>query len=211
MYDAHKTETQEITSSDSWLMQYYTEDKHTLDDTEDDVTEPAFILTTCPAQKYELDHVVGEGGMKTVYQTTDFDSNRKVAMAVLSRESKPSMVRRFVREARITAMLEHPNIVPIHDVGVNEEGEPYFVMKYVEGENLSTILKKLRDGAAKYRKRYTVSYLLDIFQRVCNAIAFAHSKGVLHLDLKPSNIQVSDFGEVLVVDWGIAKIITPRD
>jgi serine/threonine protein kinase len=116
-------------------------------------------------------------------------------------------VSRFVREARITAALEHPNIVPIYDIGVAGSGQPYFTMKLLGGETLFSILKRVHAGYGDYRKRYPLTSLLRIFQGICNAIGFAHSRGVIHLDLKPANIQVGSFGEVLVFDWGIAKVI----
>ncbi len=119
----------------------------------------------------------------------------------------PAKMARFVREARITAALEHPNIVPIYDIGLDAAGNPYFTMKLLGGETLQSILLRIYAGYGEYRADYSLNSLLRIFQGICNAISFAHSRGVVHLDLKPANIQVGDFGEVLVLDWGLAKIL----
>ena len=113
---------------------------------------------------------------------------------------------RFVREARITAALEHPNIVPIYDIGLDGAGKPYFTMKLLGGETLQSILQRVHASYGDYRSHYPLNSLLRIFQGVCDAISFAHARGVIHLDLKPANIQVGDFGEVLVLDWGLARV-----
>ena len=146
--------------------------------------------------------------MKSVLRTVDRNTKRCVAMATL-RDSTYcwEKVSRFVREARIAAALEHPNIVPIYDIGIASSGQPYFTMKLLSGETLFSILKRVHAGYRDYRTRYPLNSLLRIFQGICNAIGFAHSRGVIHLDLKPANIQVGSFGEVLVFDWGIAKVI----
>ncbi len=112
-------------------------------------------------------------------------------------DSSGSLASRMMREARIVALLEHPSIVPIHDVGVLEEGRVYYAMKLVQG-------KRLDEFAAVAG---SPSDLLRIFQKVCEAVAFAHARGVIHRDLKPENIMVGPFGEVLVMDWGVAKVM----
>lgn len=117
----------------------------------------------------------------------------------------------FVREARISALLEHPNIVPVHDIGLNKEGLPYFTMKLIEGENLGQIIKKLDQGQKKQRDIFHRGFLLEVFLKVCDALAFAHSKGVLHLDLKPENIRISSYGEVQVLDWGLARFLGEKE
>ena len=207
-------EKPEFTSLDNdWLMQFYTPSKTTLQteypETLDSGPEsPAVQLSTLPGEKYAIGEELGTGAMKQVRRTQDKNAARDVALAVmLDKSPKPKKVSRFVREARITAALEHPNIVPIYDIGIDEAGKPYFTMKLLGGETLHGILQKLNDGNADYRRRYPLNRLLQIFLSVCNAVGFAHSRGVVHLDLKPANIQVGDYGEVLVLDWGLAKVL----
>jgi serine/threonine protein kinase len=195
-----------------WLLQYYTDSKTHEPLTGQEPTEspPCSLhhIATPPAEKYTLADEIGVGGMKTVRRARDANANRDVAMALLQEgKQQPRFIRRFVREARITAALEHPNIVPVHEIGVDPAGRPYFTMKLLGGETLQTILKKLAAGDPDYRRRYPLNRLLQIFLGAGNAVDFAHSRGVIHLDLKPANIQVGDFGEVLVLDWGLAKIL----
>ena len=170
-------------------------------------------LTPKPQEKYIFRKSIGRGGMKMVIQVKDRDTMRDIAMAVFpDAANRPAAdLRRFIDEARITASLEHPNIVPVHDIGIDATGAPYFTMKLLRGETLASVLKKLDAGDPEYKKLYTLPALLRIFNRVCDAVAFAHSKGVIHLDLKPENIQIGDFGEVLLMDFGLAKIISKAD
>lgn len=197
----------------SWLTQFYTSSKTTFQTEFSEVTDtaqeqPASQLSTLPADKYVPGDKLGSGGMKLVRRALDKNAARDVAMAkMLDPEARAKKISRFIREARIAAALEHPNIVPIYDIGVDNEGKPYFTMKLLGGETLHSILQKMNAGDADYRKRYPLSKLLQIFLGVCNAVSFAHSRGVIHLDLKPANIQVGDFGEVLVLDWGLAKVL----
>ena len=188
-----------------WLLQFYSASKSA------DQSDPAHPLpgfANVPSEKYEIGDELGSGGMKSVLRTRDRNTERNVAMAVLRDPSvRWKKNARFVREARITAALEHPNIVPIYDIGLDEAGKPYFTMKLLGGETLQSILQRVHVGYGDYRGHYPLNSLLQIFQGVCNAIAFAHSRGVIHLDLKPANIQVGDFGEALVLDWGLAKIL----
>ena len=165
-------------------------------------------LTQKPFDKYKFIKSIGYGGMKTVLQVKDKDTARDVAMAIMADAENKSLddKRRFLQEARITAKLEHPNIVPVHDIGIDSTGAPYFTMKLIKGETLSAILKKLSENDPEYLKKYDLTTLLRFFIRICNAVAFAHSKRVLHLDLKPENIQIGDFGEVVLMDWGLARV-----
>ena len=149
--------------------------------------------------KYLAIHKVGSGGMGTVYLAQDMDLGRKVAVKVMNMtDSSGALASRMMREARIVALLEHPSIVPIHDVGALEDGRVFLAMKLVQGARLD----QSAGGAASL---YDV---LRIFQKVCEAVAFAHARGVIHRDLKPENIMVGPFGEVLVMDWGVAKVIS---
>ncbi len=165
------------------------------------------IMNEKGTDRYKILKIIGKGGMKTVFKTKERITCRNVAMAVLTEaDKKRKDVARFIHEAKITANLEHPNIVPVHEIGINSFGEPYFTMKLAGGEDLCSIVDKLADGKPEYKSKFTLCVKLDIFRKICDAVAFAHAKGVLHLDLKPENIQVGDFGEVLVIDWGLAKI-----
>ena len=146
---------------------------------------------------------IGQGGMGVVWRVRDLQFGRLVALKVLRAEhcAIPDRVRRFFVEARITAQLAHPNIVPVHDVGRLPDGRPYFTMKLIEGKKLGDYLHE-RPGRAD---------LLRVFVRICEAMAFAHRKGVIHRDLKPGNVMVGQHGEVLVIDWGVAKVLAESD
>ena len=147
--------------------------------------------------------------MKAVIQVKDRDTTRNVAMAIIpdAADRPQSDINRFVQEARITARLEHPNIVPVHDIGVDTNGAPYFTMKLLRGRTLSAILRKLREDDYKTLKEFDLTRLLRIYVKILNGVVFAHSKKIIHLDLKPDNIHVGDFGEVLILDWGLARFI----
>jgi eukaryotic-like serine/threonine-protein kinase len=153
-----------------------------------------------PGGRYEIVAVVGEGGMGTVYQARDRVLDREVALKVLRADVAGAEAEtRLRREARILARLEHPGIVPVHDVGTLADGRVYYVMKLVRGERLEHFAR----GAA-------LADALRLFLRVCETVGFAHANGVIHRDLKPSNIMVGPFGEVLVLDWGIARLVQPE-
>jgi len=155
--------------------------------------------------KYKIISAIAVGGMGAILRAWDKDAHRDVAMKVMQRAGQASLAaKRFMREARIVANLEHPNIVPVHDIGISPLEEPYFTMKWLQGENLADILFKIGKRKGEYEKKYPVGTLLDILTKVCNAVAFAHSKKIVHLDLKPHNIIVGEYGEVLLLDWGLA-------
>jgi serine/threonine-protein kinase len=144
--------------------------------------------------------------MGTVHSARDELLRRDVATKTLHARlsADESRVAQFVEEAQITGQLEHPNIVPVHDVGVDANGQPYFTMKLVRGQNLWDWLSAPTRPVGSADR---LSAGLEIFMKVCDGIAFAHSRGVIHRDLKPGNIMVGDFGEVLVMDWGLARIV----
>ncbi|EDM28490.1 probable serine/threonine-protein kinase pknB [Lentisphaera araneosa HTCC2155] len=148
---------------------------------------------------------LAKGGMKQVSKVFDQKSNRHVAYAQLLPESPRELYEPFLREGRLTALLEHPNIITIHDVGVDRNELPYFTMEIMTGQTLAEIIKQL--NAKDPTCQYSQDDLLRIFIKICDAISYAHSKGVLHLDIKPENIQVGQFGEVIICDWGLGKII----
>jgi serine/threonine protein kinase len=148
--------------------------------------------------RYRLLERVARGGMGVVYCAEDEKLQRRVALKVLDLPDKAGdLANRLVREARVLARLEHPGIVPVHDVGTLADGRVFYTMKFVEGQRLDEHVAKIE----------SVPDRLRLFLRICDAVAFAHARGVLHRDLKPSNIMVGPFGEVLVMDWGLAKIL----
>ena len=173
----------------------------------------AELLRSLPVKprrdRYKFIRSIGFGGMKAVLLVEDRDTGREIAMAMIPdfRERPKRDLERFVTEARITAMLEHPGIVPVHDIGVDASGAPYFTMKYLRGKPLDKVIKKLRKGDPETVGYFTHFRRLQIFIRVCNAIDFAHSHGICHLDIKPMNINIGDFGEVVVLDWGLARTL----
>jgi serine/threonine protein kinase len=144
--------------------------------------------------RYELRGVLGRGGMSTVFRARDRALDREVALKVMAAEGEGT-VSRLRTEARVLARLEHPGLVPVHDVGTLPDGRVFYVMRLVRGRRLD----------AHAREERSLSALLRLFERVCEAVAFAHAQGVLHRDLKPANVMVGPFGEVLVLDWGLAK------
>jgi serine/threonine protein kinase len=148
--------------------------------------------------RYRLLERVARGGMGVVYAAEDEKLERRVALKVLDVPGTDGdLANRLMREARVLARLEHPGIVPVHDVGTLADGRVFYTMKFVEGQRLD----KFIEGVESIQDR------LRLFLRICEAVAFAHARGVLHRDLKPANIMVGPFGEVLVMDWGLAKIL----
>src|SRR5262249_13554294 len=141
-----------------------------------------------------------------VWRVRDLQFPRPLAVKVMRAEGANSRrVRRFLREACITAQLAHPSIVPVHAMGRLVDGRPYYTMKFVEGQTLGERIKSGSDVASQR------TALLQVFARVCQALAFAHRKGVIYRDLKPGNIMVGEHGEVQVIDWGLAKFLVERD
>ena len=150
--------------------------------------------------KYEMVERIGQGGMGTVYRAHDRELDRDVALKVVRLpEAAPDVALRMLREARTLAQLEHPGIVPIHDVGTLADGRAFYAMKLVRGAPLDAI------PSSPLVER------LRIVERLCEAVAFAHAHGVIHRDLKPQNVMVGPFGEVLVMDWGVAKLSSESD
>lgn len=157
-------------------------------------------------QRYEPGELLGKGGMGEVRELADQRIGRRVAMKVIRSGQGTQGSERFLREARVQGQLEHPSIVPVYDLGLDPQGAPYFTMKSLRGSNLAVIIKSLARGEEEATERYGRARLLGIFVDVCQAIAFAHQKGVVHRDIKPANVMVGDFGEVYVLDWGVAKL-----
>ncbi len=146
---------------------------------------------------------IARGGMGAVLKGRDLDLGRDLAVKVLldSHRDKPDLIRRFVEEAQIGGQLQHPGIVPIYELGTFADRRPFFAMKLVKGRTLSSLLDERPDPASDLPR------FLSIFEAVCQTIAYAHARGVIHRDLKPSNIMVGSFGEVQVMDWGLAKVL----
>ena len=160
-------------------------------------------------QRFTMLNKIGQGGMSHVYRVFDRDIGRAIAVKSIKLDkSNPVNFKRALNEMQIAGQLEHPNILPLHDVGIDDNNNLFFSMKLVKGENLSSILENLRK--TKHYKGFNRQRLLEIFIKICDAVAFAHSKNVIHRDLKPHNIMVGEFGEVLLMDWGLAKIVKPR-
>ena len=158
-------------------------------------------------KKYKVMGSIGRGGMGVVHQARDMRIHRTVAMKVIKTASQFSRenVLRFVDEAQLTGQLQHPNIVPVYEIALDEQDEVFYTMKYVKGITLDDVLKGLRRGDEAMVKEYSLTALLDIFQKICDGVAYAHSMGVVHRDLKPDNVMIGEYGEVLVMDWGLAK------
>jgi serine/threonine-protein kinase len=148
--------------------------------------------------RYRLLERVARGGMGVVYAAVDEKLQRCVALKVLDVPgTEGDLANRLLREARVLARLEHPGIVPVHDVGTLADGRVFYTMKFVEGQRLDKYIEKVNSAPDRLR----------LFLRICDAVGFAHARGVLHRDLKPANIMVGPFGEVLVMDWGLAKLL----
>ena len=144
---------------------------------------------------YTIVEELGRGGMGTVYRAVDARLDREVALKVSTLgQADPEETERMRKEARVMARLEHPGIVPVHDAGELPDGRAYYAMRLVRGERLD-----------RWAQGRTLSDLLGAFQKICEAVAFAHAHGVIHRDLKPENIMIGAFGEVLVLDWGVAR------
>jgi tRNA A-37 threonylcarbamoyl transferase component Bud32/tetratricopeptide (TPR) repeat protein len=154
---------------------------------------------------YELGSLIGEGGMGVVYRARELAINRDVAVKFLQSRFAPESAigRRFAEEARITGQLQHPGIPPVHQVGTLPDGRPFLVMKLIKGDTLAELLEKRGDPGAE-RGRY-----LAIFEQTAQAVGYAHAHLVIHRDLKPANVMVGSFGEVQVMDWGLAKVLDP--
>jgi eukaryotic-like serine/threonine-protein kinase len=172
---------------------------------DDATTEEISVLT----DRYELLGTLGRGGMGTVRRARDVQLNRVVALKSIHPNPDPLARTRFLAEAQVTAQLQHPNIVPAYDVGQLPNGSLYYTMKLVAGRTLAAMILMLhvRQRGTDSHAGVTMHQLLRVFHRTTEAMAYAHARGVVHRDLKPSNIMVGDFGETLVVDWGLAKVL----
>ncbi len=153
--------------------------------------------------------LVARGGMATIYRIQDPELRRDLAMKIAHPAVRKTarLLARFLEEAQITAQLDHPGIVPVHQLGMDDDGSVYFTMKLVRGRTLQEVLDLVERGDSEWTRTRALGVLL----RVCEAVAFAHSKGVIHRDLKPTNVMVGRFGETYVMDWGLARVIGRED
>ncbi|MEO7330035.1 MAG: serine/threonine-protein kinase, partial [Minicystis sp.] len=159
-------------------------------------------------ERYIGERSLGKGSMGEVRLCRDRRVGRDVAVkAILPAHRGDSQIRaRFLREARVQGQLEHPSIVPVYDLGVDDEGSIYFTMKRLRGMTLRDVIRGLREKEADVIEGFSLRRLLTAFSQVCLTIDYAHSRGVLHRDLKPANVMLGDFGEVYILDWGLAKL-----
>jgi serine/threonine-protein kinase len=152
-----------------------------------------------PGGRYEILGRLGQGGMGTVYQARDHLLHREVALKALSAPWLEGTSDSLLREAKVLAALEHPGIVPVHDLGTLEDGRAFYTMRLVRGRRLDRVRAE----------NPALADLLRTFYRVCETVAYAHAKGILHRDIKPQNIMLGPFGEVLLMDWGVAMLLRP--
>ena len=169
--------------------------------------DPESAIVGPIADRYDLTDRIARGGMGIVYRVHDRTLNRTVAVKVMRGKymDRSDLLRRFMTEARISGRLQHPGIVPVYEVGTLNDARPFIAMKLIEGQTLARALRE-RTSPADNQAHY-----LKVFEAVCQAVAYAHQQGVIHRDLKPDNIMVGSFGEVQVMDWGLAKFLDPAD
>ena len=151
--------------------------------------------------RFEDQGEIGRGGKGVVHRVFDRQLHRRLAMKI-ARDNSPEAVAPFVEEAQISSQLDHPNIVPVHDLGVSAD-RAYITMKWVRGKTFTSILEELHDKQIKARD---LEKVVEVVLRVCDAVSFAHSRGVIHRDLKPDNVMVGTHGQVYVMDWGVALV-----
>jgi serine/threonine protein kinase len=154
-------------------------------------------------QRYQLVGEIARGGMGAIFKGRDVDLGRDIAVKMMleTHKGRTEMLQRFVEEAQIGGQLQHPGIVPIYELSQTRGQRPYFTMKLVKGQTLTTLLKE------RHEPQHDLPRFLGIFEQVCQTVAYAHARGVIHRDLKPSNIMVGNFGEIQVMDWGLAKVL----
>lgn len=175
--------------------------------------KPSSFFDSDSTKKYNVGKTIAQGGMGAILNAKDLNIHRNVAMKVmLDPEDQPKdNIVRFIEEAQVTGQLEHPCIVPVHELGIDDKEQVFYTMKMVKGINLDDILKGIKDGNKELIENYPLNRLLNIFLKVCEGMAFAHSHNVIHRDLKPENIMIGEYGEVLVMDWGLSKILGQSD
>src|SRR5262245_8199247 len=199
--------------------------RHREPDSRTPTTVEDFVKRLSPSvdvgSRYEIKQDVASGGMGTILRVWDGDLRRNLAMKVMHGRGSASKVTgdgsdgpvdperlgRFLEEAQITGQLDHPGVVPVHDLGIDDKGRCYFTMRFVRGRELKDVFDLAREG----KEGWTRTKVLGVILKVCEAMAYAHSKGVVHRDLKPANVMVGRFGETYVMDWGLARVLGRRD
>lgn len=171
---------------------------------------PILCTLHSPLTPYVAEEHIATGGEKIITRALDYRLDRYVALARANRSKNPDELEKFLQEGRLTANLSHPNIMTIHSMGLDADGIPFFSMDLIEGDDLEQILTQLRYGNGRYLDQYPLSRLLNIFSKICDAVAFAHSRKILHLDLKPANVRVGKYGEVILCDWGMARKVSGK-
>ncbi|EMI53412.1 serine/threonine-protein kinase [Rhodopirellula sallentina SM41] len=177
-------------------------------ESDDDIC-PLYCAISRIENRYQNPELIGRGGMKEVYRVYDARATRHVAMAKPLPEFNSDQFDAFLREAHLTARLDHPNIIDMFDMDLDEQGRPFFTMQLKQGRSLRAVINLLRSGEGE--TAYSLRDRLEIFSRVCDAIAYAHSRQVLHLDIKPENVFVGEFGEVKVCDWGMGVVMSQTE
>lgn len=171
-----------------------------------------FQLVHEDAARYKTVKELGAGGMGEVEQADDVDIGRPVAIKrLLPDATSPANLVRFVQEVQIVGNLEHPNVVPLHDVGLDANGRYFFVMKYVNGESLERVIERLQAHDPDAEREYTFERRIEVFLGVLRALEYAHAQGVIHRDIKPANVMIGRYGEVWLMDWGVAKRVGQAD
>ncbi len=173
-----------------------------------EATQPVSLVDVLDLRedRYEAKRVLGTGGMGEVALSRDRRIGRDVALKVVKTDvASPAARRAFIVEARVQAQLEHPAIIPVYDIGIDDSGREFFTMRAIAGTTLAKVLSRLRASDAAAHRDYTLHRLLDVFRHICLAVEYAHTRGVIHRDLKPANIMLGEFGEVYVLDWGLAQ------
>ncbi|MEE8467747.1 MAG: serine/threonine-protein kinase, partial [Planctomycetota bacterium] len=169
------------------------------------------------SSRYELQEEIGRGGQGAILKVFDNDLRRTLAMKVIlqragagsgdSSQVDSGLLARFLEEAQITGQLDHPGVIPVHELGVDSDGRVYFTMRLVKGRELRQIIRLVHDGDSEW----TLTRSLGVLLKVCETMAYAHDKGIVHRDLKPANVMVGKYGEVYVMDWGLARVAGRED
>ena len=167
--------------------------------------EVAPSLQPSERPRYSEQATLGVGGIGEVSLALDEDIGRAVAIKRLRNGVDSATLMRFVDEVQVMGLLDHPNIVPVHDVGCDQHGRLFFVMKRMDGDTLESIIERLRDGDPETHAQYPLTVRVEVMMGILRAVQFAHAKRVVHRDIKPSNVMIGKFGEVALMDWGIAK------
>ncbi|KAF0243318.1 MAG: serine/threonine protein kinase [Planctomycetota bacterium] len=175
------------------------------------VAETPFVAPAAEG-RYRLGAELGRGGLGQVVEGFDAGLERDIAVKLTLDGASDEVADRFVREARLAGRLDHPNIVPVFDFGTlgGAKGRLFLAMKRVRGRDLGQVLESIGREGSTAREEWSRTRLLQVFQEICHGMAFAHHRGVIHRDLKPANIMLGDFGEVHIVDWGLAKVLGER-